>query len=70
MLVAWYIGQAVGAVAHRVIDIQIQEYKKSHPLPKLSKMDVAGDDEGQEPIDLKPEPDGVAMEAAKPSLET
>jgi len=47
MVVSWYAGQAIGAVAAHVINIQISDYKKAYPLPKLSPHDVAGDDVGE-----------------------
>ncbi len=47
MVVSWLVGQAVGAVAQRIIDMQIDDYKKKHPLPRLSQFDVAGGDEAE-----------------------
>lgn len=84
MVISWYAGQAVGAVAARTIDIQIEDYKKANPLPKLSPHDLVSEEEQEdttEPtVDVvvdegngEPAVAGVgagALETAQPSVET
>lgn len=48
MIASWIIGRGIGAVAQRVIEIQIEEYKIAHPLPPLSKLDASEDGQAQE----------------------
>ncbi len=40
MVVSWVAGQAVGHIAQRTIEMQVDSYKQVNPFPPLSKMDV------------------------------
>jgi len=63
MVASWWIGQAVGAVAQRTIDVEAEDYVKANPLPELSSFDVAG--EGEPASELA----DAESEVAQPSPE-
>lgn len=49
-VICWFIGQAVGKVAQRTVDDQIEEYKQANPLP-LESVDPAATEEGADQSD-------------------
>jgi hypothetical protein len=56
MLIGWCIGRAVGALAQRTVDEQIEAYKKARPIPEVLTPEATGAIPGQEHATSKPEP--------------
>lgn len=63
MIACWFIGQVVGQVAQRVIEIEVASYKTAHPLPSLEVGPASDNDTGSK--DNAPSASGVAPSEAK-----
>lgn len=55
MLIGWCVGRAVGALAQRTVDEQIEAYKKARPIPEILTTEAAGAIPGEEHATSKPE---------------
>ncbi len=52
MLVCWFVGQAIGTVADRVVEVQIKEYIQEHPLPSLEPQGQQADEDEENSVDI------------------